>query len=111
MDLVGLTLLLGFNIEDDVAGFLGVLMVRDETKGTTPELTQTGIINPIIKALGLEGAPAKKTPSKHGTLPKKANGEPRNKTWNYPSVVGMMLYLSANSRPDITFAVDQCCWY
>jgi hypothetical protein len=65
----------------------------------------------IIKALGLEGAWAKKTPAEHGTLPKNASGEPRNKTWSYPSIVGMMLYLSANSRPDITFAVNQCCQY
>ncbi len=27
--------------------------------------------------------------------------------WHYASVVGMLLYLSSNSRPDITFAVHQ----
>jgi hypothetical protein len=101
---------LDFNIEDDVAGFLGVLIARDK-KGGTVELTQTGLTDRIVKALGLEGARAKKTPAEHGALPKDADGEPRNETWSYPSVVGMMLYLSANSRPDITFAVNQCCRY
>jgi hypothetical protein len=28
--------------------------------------------------------------------------------WSYPSVVGMMMYLASNSRPDIAFAVHQC---
>ena len=28
--------------------------------------------------------------------------------WSYPSVVGMLMYLASNSRPDITSAVHQC---
>jgi hypothetical protein len=30
-----------------------------------------------------------------------------SETWNYPFIVGMLLYLSTNTRPDITFADSQ----
>ena len=38
---------------------------------------------------------------------KYVNDKPFEASWECASVVGMMLYLSGNSRPDITFAVDQ----
>ena len=40
-------------------------------------------------------------------LGKDVDGEPFDEPWEYASVVGMMLYLSGNSRPDISFAVNQ----
>ena len=33
------------------------------------------------------------------------NGKLAKREWNYASVIGMMLYLAANARPDISFAV------
>ena len=42
-------------------------------------------------------------------LGKDENGQQRAEGWNYRSVVGMMSYLATNSRPDIAFAVNQCC--
>ena len=35
-------------------------------------------------------------------------GEPFREIWDYASIVGIMMYLSNNSRPIITFAVNQC---
>lgn len=32
-------------------------------------------------------------------------------SWNYRSIIGMMLYLSTNTRPDIAFAVSQAARY
>jgi hypothetical protein len=92
--------------EDDVAGFLGVHI--DRRDDGTIELTQTGLIDRIILALGLEGATPRSTPADCGALASDKDGEPCNADFNYPSVVGMLMYLCANTRPNLTFAVHQC---
>lgn len=39
------------------------------------------------------------------------DGAPAAENFNYAAVVGMLLYLSGHSRPDIAFAVHQCAGY
>jgi hypothetical protein len=40
------------------------------------------------------------------------DGSPMNESWSYPSVVGMLLYLSINTHQDICFlAVSQVCQF
>ena len=98
--------------EDDAAGFLGVDMVRDSTTGLI-EMKQTGLIKRIIDALGLDdGNVARKlTPSSGEPLIRDETGDPFEGDFNYASVVGMLLYLSGHSRPDITYAVNCCARY
>jgi len=93
-------------VEDDVAGFLGVHIDRKKDGRIT--LTQLGLTDRIIRALNLGDSHGKETPAEFGTLPKDLDGEPMNGTFSYPSVIGMLLYLSGHSRPDIAFAVSQC---
>ena len=88
----------------DVSAFLGIQFTR---KGDTIELLQLGLIDKIIAATGMENANRKKTPADPKTLGKDKDGKPFAESWNYASVVGMLLYLSGNSRPDIAFAVNQ----
>jgi len=59
-------------VEDDVAGFLGVLIKKlDEGR---IELTQTGLIKRILEAMGIEGANPKSTPAETEALPSDKTG-------------------------------------
>ncbi len=49
-----------------------------------------------------------KTPAATTPLGLDCDGEPFDANWEYPVVIGMLLYLAQNSRPDIAFAVHQC---
>jgi hypothetical protein len=92
--------------EDDAFNFLGVEVIRHDN-GTT-ELLQKGLIEKVLKTMGMNDAKQKKTPAGRVPLGTDAQGDPFHEDWEYASVIGMMLYLSSNSRPDIQFAVHQC---
>ena len=97
--------------EGDAAGFLGVTMTRDD-KGAI-ELKQTGLIDRILEALGLDTrlATGKHTPAETSPLTKDEDGPGPEGSYSYSSVIGMMLYLSGHSRPDIAYAVNLCARY
>ena len=96
--------------EGDAAGFLGVDLKKEDG---TITMTQTGLIDRIITALGLDDgkAHAKATPAEHKPLVRDTEGLPAEGAFSYSSVVGMLLYLSGHSRPDIAYAVNCCARY
>ncbi len=49
----------------------------------------------------MERTNAKGTPAERKPLVKDENGEPQQDTFNQASVVGMLLYLSGHTRPDL----------
>jgi hypothetical protein len=97
---------LEFTCEGTFTDFLGIKFVKDEVTNTVT-LTQKGLIQKIIKATGLQDCNPNHTPALQACLGIDPDGEPMDEFWNYRSIVGMLLYLSTNTRPDITFAVSQ----
>jgi hypothetical protein len=75
-------------------------------------MKQTGLIKCIIKTFGLDdGAKGKFTLSESKPLVKDVSGDLASGAFSYSSVVGMLLYLSRHTHPDITFAVNCCAHY
>ncbi len=98
--------------EDDAAGFLGVMLEQDPETGLL-KMKQTGLIRQVIKALGLDDgcAKGKYTPTESKPLVKDINGNSASGAFSYSSVMGMLLYLSGHTCPDIPFAVNCCARY
>ena len=97
---------MSLNKEEDLAGFLGI-NISKLAYGDI-EMTQTGLIDRIIGTLGLDDANPKHAPASVTPLPKDTDEKDPEEIFNYASVVGIMLYLQGNTRPDISFAVNQC---
>jgi len=56
----------------------------------------------------MEDANSATTSASTSALGKDELGDKFDESWEYPSIIGMILYLSGNSRPDIAYAVNQC---
>ena len=97
---------LKFTCEGTFTDFLGIKFVKDEVTNTVT-LTQKGLIQKIMKATGLQDCNPNHTPALQACLGIDPDGEPMDEFWNYRSIVGMLLYLSTNTRPNIILAVSQ----
>jgi hypothetical protein len=99
---------LGFDLgkESDYAGYLGV-EIKPQDDGSI-HLTQTGLIDRILSDLGLSDSTSIKHVPAVDILSSHKESEPLSVVYNYRSVLGKMMYLSTNTRPDIAFANHQC---
>jgi hypothetical protein len=97
----------GFQLtrEKSFAEYLGIKY--EKLSNGNIELTQQGLIQKIIKATGLENCNPNRTPATKEALGIDPEGQPMREQWDYQSIVGMLLYLSTNTRPDIIFSVSQ----
>jgi hypothetical protein len=98
----------GFELtrEGSFSEFLGIKFEEDTEAGAIT-LTQKGLIKKVIAAAGLEHCNPNHTPAAASALGIDPDGEPYQESWNYSSIVGMLLYLATNTCPDISFAVSQ----
>jgi hypothetical protein len=85
--------------EGTAEGYLGV---DKQQEGGKIILVQEGLTKHIIEALGLNSkySTSVKTPAESGALEKDVDGKDASGSINYPSVVGMLLFLG-HSCPDI----------
>ena len=95
--------------EGTAEGYLGVDIQRE---GNSITLRQEGLTKRIISALGLDSklSTSVATPAEKAALGRDLGGPVASGSINYPSVIGMLLYLG-HSRPDISFATHQCARY
>ena len=97
-----------FNEEDDISGFLGVHI--DRTQPDRIILTQSGLIERIIEALNISHLHSVTTPATN-YLPIDSDGDPPQGMYSYPSVVGMLNYLTGHTRCDLDLATSQVACY
>ena len=94
------------DIESDFNAYLGIGI--ESLPDGSRHMTQSGLIKKILEASNMTNCNPNWTPCNQVALGSDPDGEPfDNSTFSYASIVGMLLYLSNNTRPDITFAVSQ----
>ena len=94
------------DIEDDFNSYLGIGI--EEFPDGSRHMTQKGLIKKTLQAAKMTDCNPNWTPCTQSALGSDPDGESFDqKQFNYASIVGMLLYLSNNTRPDITFAVSQ----
>ena len=96
----------GLRDEGEVGDFLGIRITK--TGPNSFNLTQPGLIQKVLKTSQMEESHPTRTPAMTTPLGKDTDGAAFSEPWNYPTVMGMLMFLANNSRPDIAYAVHQC---
>ena len=98
----------GFELtrEGSFSEFLGIKFVHNKETGAFTAMQQ-GLIKKILSVTAMEDCNPNWIPAAPTTLGIDPDGEPMDEEWSYPLIIGMLLYLLTNTRPDITFAVSQ----
>ena len=93
-------------VESSLTEYLGIQFDRNDKDGTVT-MTQPGLIKKVLQAANMSDCSPNKTPAKQEALGIDPDGEPMDEPWNYASIVGMLLYLCSNTRPDLSYSVSQ----
>ena len=91
-------------VENSVTAFLGIKISKE---GNKINLAQPSLIRQILKVTNLEDCNSIYAPAVHTPVGTDLLGEKFNEKWEYASVVGMLMFLANNTRPDIAYATHQ----
>jgi hypothetical protein len=91
--------------EGEVGAFLGIQITKVGTRSFS--LTQTGLIFKVLETANMTDCNGVSTPTGSTPIGSDLDGFPFQESWKYRTVIGMLMFLSANTRPDISFAVHQ----
>ena len=93
--------------ESTAFAVLGVSITPDPVTKML-RLTQTGLIEKILRYTRMSECNTRGSPAISSPLGTDATEAHRKDSWNYASIIGMMMYLASNAHPEIQFAVHQC---
>jgi hypothetical protein len=99
----------GFELmkEGSFSEFLGIKFEEDTAAGSIT-MTQTGLISKkIIVTTKMENWNPKWVPATNEALGVDPESKPMEEDWSYLSIVGMLLYILTDTRPDNAYAVSQ----
>ena len=97
---------LEMTIEGDVKSFLSIKY--NHLLAGEIMIFQHGLIGRVLKSTGLQDSNPDQMPASQKALGTDKEGTEFAEQWSYSSVVGMLLYLAANSQPEIAYTVHQC---
>jgi hypothetical protein len=101
-----------FDITDigEPCKIVGIEMDRDREAGTL-RIMQTKYVESLLRKYGLENANSVSMPMdpnvKLGSIQNENNDEPKNRSNDYASLIGSLMYLAVATRPDVTYTVYQ----
>lgn len=98
---------MGFTLkqEDSFSEFLGIKFEHKPDGRVI--MTQQSLIAKVLATADMTECNPRATPADSTALGKDENGSAMKEKWNYRAIIGMLLYLSTNTRPDIAYAVSQ----
>jgi hypothetical protein len=91
--------------EGEVSAFLGIQIAK--TGENEFFLSQTGLIDKVLAVTNMTDCNGCDTPATIDPLHADITGAQFDESWSYDVVIGMLMYISGNTRPDIAYAVHQ----
>ena len=98
-----------FRDEGEISTFLGIKI--DQQNNDEFYLSQPGLIAKVLSAVCMTECNPNSTPVALEPFGLDLEGDPMNESWEFALIVGMLMYLANNTRPDIAYEVHVCARY